>query len=101
MHSVTEWLDNLGLGQYGPAFEGNDIDAEILADLSDQVLEKLGIASLGHRKRILQAIAQLPVATEPPADKKERLRKSTEGARWQVIALDWSPLIGLVILFVQ
>ena len=36
-----------------------------------------------------------------PADKKERLRKSTEGARRQVIALDWSPLIGLVILFVQ
>ena len=84
---MQEWLDDLGLGQYAPAFKENDIDAEILVDLSDQDLEKLGIASLGHRKRILQAIAQLPAATASPADKKERLRKSAEGERRQVTVL--------------
>ena len=81
MHSVREWLDDLGLGQYAPAFEENDVDAEILVDLSDQDLEKLGIASLGHRKKILRAIVQLAAANEATADEKERPRTGAEERR--------------------
>ena len=47
---VGDWLRSLGLGQYEPAFRDNGIDAEVLPDLTDADLEKLGVL-LGHRKR--------------------------------------------------
>src|SRR5215813_7075877 len=53
---VREWLGELGLGQYGQTFRDNKIDADVLADLTDGDLEKLGIP-LGDRKRLLKAIA--------------------------------------------
>jgi class 3 adenylate cyclase/predicted ATPase len=58
MGEVDEWLEQLGLGQYAAAFAEHDIDREILPDLTDQDLEKLGL-SLGHRKKLLRAIAEL------------------------------------------
>jgi len=70
---ITLWLDDLGLGQYAPAFLANDIDRETLATLGDDDLKELGVASLGHRKRLLRAIAALPpggaaeAAPAPPA----------------------------------
>ena len=48
----------LGLEQYEALFRENDIDAEVLSDLTDGDLEKIGV-SLGHRKRLLKAIAVL------------------------------------------
>ena len=59
MTDVREWLDSLGLGQYADAFERNDVDSELLPDLTDEDLEKLGIGSLGHRKKLLKAISSL------------------------------------------
>ena len=59
---VGEWLRSLGLGQYEAAFRDNGIDADVLPDLSDADLEKLGVL-LGHRKRLLKAIAN---AGAPP-----------------------------------
>jgi class 3 adenylate cyclase/predicted ATPase len=53
---VREWLHGLGLGQYGQRFRDNKIDADVLADLTDGDLEKLGIP-LGDRKRLLRAVA--------------------------------------------
>jgi class 3 adenylate cyclase/tetratricopeptide (TPR) repeat protein len=53
---VREWLRGLGLGQYGQKFRDHKIDADVLADLTDGDLEKLGIP-LGDRKRLLKAIA--------------------------------------------
>jgi class 3 adenylate cyclase len=53
---VHEWLRGLGLGQYGQTFRDNKIDADVLADLTDGDLEKVGIP-LGDRKRLLKAIA--------------------------------------------
>jgi class 3 adenylate cyclase len=58
MGEVEDWLDRLGLSQYRAAFAEHDIDREILPDLTDQDLEKLGL-SLGHRKKLLRAIAAL------------------------------------------
>jgi class 3 adenylate cyclase len=58
MQQVAEWLDALGLGQYAQRFADNDIDTSILRDLTDADLEKIGV-SLGHRKRMLRAIAEL------------------------------------------
>ena len=54
---VGSWLRSLGLGQYEAAFRDNAIDADVLPDLSDGDLAKLGI-TLGDRKRLLKAIAE-------------------------------------------
>jgi class 3 adenylate cyclase/predicted ATPase len=56
MADVERWLSSLGLSEYAQAFAENDIDLEILPDLSEQDLERLGI-SMGHRKKLLRAIA--------------------------------------------
>jgi class 3 adenylate cyclase/predicted ATPase len=56
--NVREWLRGLGLGQYEEKFRDNKIDVDVLADLSDFDLEKLGIP-IGDRKRLLRAIAGL------------------------------------------
>src|SRR5262245_24134591 len=53
---VGRWLRSLGLGRYEAAFHDNAIDANVLADLTDGDLEKLGLP-LGDRKRLLKAIS--------------------------------------------
>jgi len=57
--NVSAWLDNIGLSQYTDAFRDNDIDGDILIDLTADDLKEIGIASLGHRKRLLAAIHTL------------------------------------------
>jgi predicted ATPase/class 3 adenylate cyclase len=52
---VAGWLRNLGLAQYESAFIENAIDIDVLPELSESDLEKLGIP-LGHRKRLVKAI---------------------------------------------
>lgn len=54
---VSEWLQELGLSQYASAFAENDVDFNILHKLTDFDLKELGVSSLGHRKRLLEAIA--------------------------------------------
>jgi class 3 adenylate cyclase len=56
---VGAWLCGLGLGQYEQAFRENDIDAEVLMDLTAEDLIGLGVASIGHRRKLLAAIAAL------------------------------------------
>jgi len=63
---IESWLDGIGLAQYATAFAENAIDFEILPDVTEADLEKLGVA-LGHRKRILRAIAALSGATPAAA----------------------------------
>jgi class 3 adenylate cyclase len=62
---VVEWLRGLGLEQYVPAFRENDIDEEVLRRLTAEDLRDLGIVSVGHRRRLLDAIAAL--AEDVPA----------------------------------
>src|ERR1700720_1527212 len=63
---MAEWLRGLGLEQYAPAFRDNDIDGEVLRRLTAEDLRELGIASIGHRRRLLDAIAALTeVALRP------------------------------------
>jgi class 3 adenylate cyclase len=56
MDSLVQWLEGLGLGQYAAVFAANDIDWNVLHELTEDDLEKLGL-SLGHRKRLLKAIS--------------------------------------------
>jgi class 3 adenylate cyclase/tetratricopeptide (TPR) repeat protein len=57
--NVRGWLEGLGLGQYADAFDANHIDTQLLRDLTGDDLREMGVASLGHRKRLLDAIAGL------------------------------------------
>jgi predicted ATPase/class 3 adenylate cyclase len=80
VRTIAEWLASLGLSEYAQRFAENYVDARVLPDLTDQDLQELGIP-LGHRRKILRAIAELDgaalesveVATEPlPRDEAER-----------------------------
>jgi class 3 adenylate cyclase/tetratricopeptide (TPR) repeat protein len=55
---IAAWLRELGLERYEQAFRDNAIDAEVLPELTDADLEKLAVL-LGHRKKLLKAIADL------------------------------------------
>jgi class 3 adenylate cyclase len=68
MQEVADWLEKLGLGQYAQRFAENDISFSVLSDLTDQDLKEIGV-SLGHRRQMLRAIANLDkpaVAPVPP-----------------------------------
>jgi class 3 adenylate cyclase len=52
------WLAKIGLGQHAETFAANDIDLDVLPELGDADLKELGL-SLGHRRRLLRAIAEL------------------------------------------
>ena len=67
---IDGWLRGIGLTQYAEAFRANDIDGKLLSRLTNDDLKDLGVASLGHRKKLLEAIADLAsapaTASEPP-----------------------------------
>ncbi len=60
---VAAWLRGLGLERYAPAFRDNDIDNAVLRRLTTEDLRELGVASVGHRRILLDAIAALGAST--------------------------------------
>jgi class 3 adenylate cyclase len=66
MSEIRNWLDSIGLGEYGDAFETNKIDMDLLGQVDDQILKDIGISAAGDRLRIRNAIAKL--ATAPVAE---------------------------------
>src|SRR5688572_23846517 len=64
---VSTWLRDLGLANYAPAFRANDIDAEVLSRLTAEDLTALGVTSVGHRRKLLDAVAALQGKTAPAA----------------------------------
>jgi SAM domain (Sterile alpha motif) len=56
---IEGWLRSLGLERYEAAFRENDIDETVLPSLTEEHLKQLGVASLGHRVKLLDAIAAL------------------------------------------
>jgi len=87
------WLRSLGLGQYEATFRESEIDTDVLPELTEIDLEKLGVP-LGHRKRLLKAIASLG-ATEKltPALGPAPVRPDTAAERRQVTVM-FSDLVG-------
>ena len=62
---IAAWLHGLGLDRYEAAFRENHIDEALLGTLTDEDLRELGVASLGHRKRLASAIAELAPMGQP------------------------------------
>src|SRR6201998_1775380 len=78
MSDLRDWLRGNNLEQYADAFEANDIDLDILADLDDHDFAQLGL-SLGNRRRLLKAIAARNADAAPisTSDKTSSLDKSS------------------------
>ena len=65
---VADWLRALGLERYQATFRENDVDADLLPNLTADDLKEIGISSLGHRRRLLEAIAALRLEGTPASD---------------------------------
>jgi class 3 adenylate cyclase len=93
---VADWLRSLGLEQYGALFRQNDIDAEVLPSLGADDLRELGVSSLGHRKKLLTAIAALAdhskVATTP--DPQEGRAPAPSSAERRQLTVMFCDLVG-------
>ena len=95
---IGDWLRSLGLEQYEAAFRHNDIDDAVLPNLTQEDLKEIGIGTVGHRRKLLDAIALLrdhadtkaPAAGAPSAiDKSVR----DQAERRQVTVM-FSDLVG-------
>ena len=64
---VASWLQQLGLAQYEPAFRDNEVDGDVLPDLTADDLIAIGVTAVGHRRKLLRAIAALGAAAPAPA----------------------------------
>jgi hypothetical protein len=73
---VVVWLRSLGLGKYEAAFRENEIDETVLPSSTHENLKELGVASLGHRVKLLDAITALRDDTTPRAPSAEPTRTS-------------------------
>lgn len=106
MEPIADWLARIGLTQYVAVFAENDIDVEVLPSLTEPDLEKLGV-SMGHRKKMLAAIAPMQHATArsperersitPPRDMESR---AEAGERRQLTVM-FCDLVGSTALAEQ
>jgi class 3 adenylate cyclase len=90
---VSSWLRDLGLEGYAQAFRANHIDAEVLPRLTAEDLVALGITSIGHRRKLLDAIAVLQEATAPPSVQPTAATRPGQAERRQLTVL-FCDLVG-------
>ena len=96
MQQIADWLEKLGMSEYAQRFAENGIDFGVLPDLTDQDLKDIGVI-LGHRRKLLRAIAELneveksPLKAAPPAATSATPQDAAE--RRQVTVL-FSDLVG-------
>src|SRR5690242_21931173 len=76
---VGAWLRELGLEQYEAVFRENAVDAEVLPTLTAEELKDIGVSSIRHRRRLLEAIAALR-RQEMPAEASSSSASAGPGA---------------------
>jgi class 3 adenylate cyclase len=94
---VVVWLRSLGLGKYEAAFRENEIDETVLRSLTHENLKELGVTALGHRLKLLDAIAALRAdkGTDVPSADVLPLRVSPEDrAERRQVTVVFSDLVG-------
>jgi hypothetical protein len=98
MSEVRKWLETIGLAQYTEAFEANNIEADLLGQLDDQMLKDIGVSSAGHRLRIRNAIAKLgaavPLATNDGTFALVREPQIRDAAERRQVTVMFSDLVG-------
>ena len=95
---IGGWLRGLGLEEYEAAFRDNKIDDTVLPTLTAEDLKDLGVTIVGHRRKLLNAIAALPAeatAPMPPSDATLASDKAArEGAERRQVTVMFSDLVG-------
>jgi len=93
--TITEWLASLGLPEYAQLFADNSIDdVSILRDLTDQDLKDVGVP-LGHRRKMLRAIAELSGAVPAgPRSSVQAEPKPQDAAERRQLTVMFSDLVG-------
>src|SRR3984885_11601933 len=94
---VADWLRGLGLERYEATFRENDVDAELLPTLTADDLKDLGVTSLGHRRRLLQAIAKLQdddAASLQAVSSTSNRRASTSAGERRQLTVMFCDLVG-------
>jgi class 3 adenylate cyclase len=93
MQQIAEWLEKLGMSEYAQRFAESDIDTSVLRDLTDQDLKELGV-SLGHRRRMLRAIAELSGAAPTLPQPESTEPKTKDAAERRQVTVMFSDLVG-------
>jgi class 3 adenylate cyclase/predicted ATPase len=93
MTELQHWLEAIGLGQYAEAFADNGLDFDVLPDLSERDLEQLGM-SLGDRKRLLKATAELCSAARTSGSPVEIQRLSGAKAERRHLTVLFCDIVG-------
>ena len=97
MQQIADWLEKLGMSEYAECFNENGIDVSVLPHLTDQDLKDLGVL-LGHRRKMLAAIAKLAGVAAPAPEAAPRVQDTAE--RRQVTVM-FSDLVGSTALSAQ
>jgi class 3 adenylate cyclase len=93
VQEIAEWLEKLGMSEYAQRFAENGIDVSVLRYLTDQDLEKIGV-SLGHRRKMLAAIAKIAGADEAPPQPALVEPKPQDFAEHRQVTVMFSDLVG-------
>src|SRR6516162_4358973 len=97
---VGDWLRALGLGQYEALFRASEIDVDILPELTEIDLEKLGVP-LGHRKRLLRAISGRTAAETSAAPSASTGAMPQDSAERRQLTVMFCDLVGSTALSVR
>jgi class 3 adenylate cyclase len=91
---LRHWLEQIGLAQHAETFAANDIDLDVLPELSDEDLRQLGL-SLGHRRRLLRAISERAnEGLEPAVGPVEATSESMRAAERRQLTVLFCDLVG-------
>jgi class 3 adenylate cyclase len=99
MKGVAEWLASIGLSEYAQRFADNAIDLSVVRDLTEQDLKELGVL-LGHRRKMLRAIAELDPTALAPAETATEPVLRDEAERRQLTVM-FCDLVGSTALSVR
>ena len=96
---IADWLRSLGLEQYEPAFRDNAIDGAVLPQLTPDDLKDIGVTQVGHRRKLLDAIAALgepaPAATPAAVDPiSQAVTAAPSGGERRQLTVMFCDLVG-------
>jgi class 3 adenylate cyclase len=91
---VAAWLQSLGLERYEPLFRDNEIDWEVLPQLTSEDLREIGVVAIGHRRKLLDAIAALGAETPVPVRAAPRDAPAQTDAERRQLTVMFCDLVG-------
>jgi class 3 adenylate cyclase len=95
--TIAEWLASLGMPEYSERFGEERIEIDVLSELTDRDLERLGI-SLGHRRRMLRAIRERGAAAPPTPQAGPASPALQESAERRQLTVVFCDLVGFTAL---